>query len=72
MSNILHYRGLFSRKIGQSKKITNLLKTERSSSFLVCVTKVPLLLTLPLHVWCCLQHVALWKLTRPLFQFPDI
>lgn len=38
-----------------------LLKAERSSSFFVCVTKVPLLLTLPLHVWCRFQHVALGK-----------
>lgn len=42
--------------------ITNLLKAERSSSLLVCITKVPLLLAFPLHIWCCLQHVALWKL----------
>lgn len=48
--------------------ITYLLKTERSSSLLVCVSKVPLFLTLPLHVWQCLQHVALWKITRPLFD----
>lgn len=39
--------------------ITNLLKAERSSSLLVCITKVPLLLAFPLHIWCCLQHVAL-------------
>lgn len=30
---------------------TNLFETERSSSFFVCITKVPLFLTLSLHVW---------------------
>lgn len=51
--------------------ITYLFKTERSSSFLVCVAEVPLFLTLPLHVWCCLQHIALWKLRRLLFDTAD-
>lgn len=45
--------------VSGANKTTYLLKTERSSSFLVCVTEVPLFLTLPLHVWCCFQHVAL-------------
>lgn len=38
---------------------TNLFETERSSSFFVCVTKVPLFLTLSLHVRWGFDHIAL-------------
>lgn len=41
------------------KETTDLFETEGSSSFFVCVTKVPLFFTLSFHVWWSFNHIAL-------------
>jgi len=36
-----------------------LLKAVRTTPFFVSIAKVPFFLTLPLHIRCCLNHIAL-------------